>query len=106
MRKSQASDQRLPTGRYSTVSSLRKDTFMNSLVCNTPERARLLGCASSAVSADKQQPGSKTRHCLGTAQRGPSPYPAIEAFILRHALQVSFAKSIVYLGGLSIWRGR
>ena len=95
--KPHASDQRLPAGRYSTVSSLRKDTFMTSLICNTLERARLLGSPCLAVSTDKQKIGSKSRCSAGNAQRGPSPYPAIEAFILRHALQVSFAAYVVCL---------
>ncbi len=80
------------------MSSLRKDTFMTSLVCNTPERARLLGSPSSAVSTEEPHRGSKSRCSVGTAQRGPSPYPAIEAFILRHALQVSCAECMVCLG--------
>ncbi len=72
---------------------------MSSLVCNTPESARLLGSPFLAVSTDKPQPGSKSRCSAGNAHRGPSPYPALEAFILRHALQVSFAQYTVCLRG-------
>ena len=64
---------------------------MTSLVCNTPASARLLGSCPKEVSTDAQHPSACSRSNSGTAHRGPSPYPALETFLIQHALQVGDA---------------
>ena len=76
---------------------------MDSLVCNTPEGARLLRRCQSEVGADVQEASIRSRHSACPPCRGSSPHPGIEAFILQHALQVSGALPLAALEGLFEW---
>jgi hypothetical protein len=63
---------------------------MGSLVCNTPEGARRLTNYRPEVGADVHEASVRSRHNACAPRRGSSLYPGIEAFILRHALQVEW----------------
>ena len=62
---------------------------MGTLVCNTPVGARLLTMGHRlGADADQQRPSGRCCHSSNASRRGSSPAPAVEAFILQHALQV------------------